>query len=58
MGAKIGKVILGALEGVMLYRMEGWVRSLFVKCLRLFFFFQESDIFGTLILHDYGMVYF
>ena len=58
MGSKISQVILSALDGVMLYRMEGWIRPLFVKCLRLFFFFQEPDIFGTLILHDYGLVYF
>ena len=42
----------------MVYRLEGWVQCLFVKCLRLFFFFQEPDIFGTLILHDYGIVFF
>ncbi len=58
MGERVGQGVLDALEGVMMYRLESWVKALFVKALRLFFFFQEPDIFGTLILHDYGVVHF
>lgn len=38
--------------------MEDQSKSIFNKCLRLFFFFQKKDAYETMMMHDYGFYQF
>mgnify|MGYP006131575559 CR=1 FL=1 len=38
--------------------MEDKIKSLFNKCLRLFFFFQKRESYETMMMHDYGFYQF
>jgi hypothetical protein len=40
------------------YYLEEGVKSLFSRCLRLFFFYQKRDVFESLLLNDYGFYTF